>query len=113
MIFGVGVDAVEVARMRLALDRTPRLAERVFTSAELETAASRGSRAASLAARFAAKEACRKALGVTLPWRDVEVVSDDRGAPSLRVGGRGDLAFHVSLSHTRDLALAVVVVESW
>lgn len=111
MILGVGIDAVPVARMRLALERTPRLAERVFTSGELESAASRGSREASLAARFAAKEACRKALGQTLPWRDVEVVSDGDRAPSLRVRGRDALAFHVSLSHTRDLALAVVVAE--
>lgn len=112
MILGVGIDAVGVSRMRLALERTPRLAGRVFTSGELETAASRGSREASLAARFAAKEACRKALGETVPWRDVEVVSGEDGAPSLRVRGRDDLAFHVSLSHARDLALAVVVAES-
>lgn len=112
MILGVGLDAVGVARMRLALERTPRLSERVFTPGELEAAASRGSREASLAARFAAKEACRKALGETLPWRDVEVVSDVDRVPSLHVRGRDGLAFHVSLSHTRDLALAVVVAES-
>ncbi len=111
MIRGVGIDAVPIARMRLALERTPGLAERVFTQHELETSASRASREASLAARFAAKEACRKALGAVIPWRDVEVVSSDERVPSLRVEGHESLRFHVSLSHTADLALAVVLAE--
>ena len=110
MIAGVGVDAVPVARMRLALERTPKLAERVFTSGELETAGTRASVAASLAARFAAKEACRKALGRTLPWQAVEVVSVGR-VPTLRVAGHEELRFHVSLTHTDDLAVAIVVAE--
>jgi len=111
MIRGVGVDAVPVARMRLALERSPRLAQRVFTQHELETASTRASRDASLAARFAAKEACRKAIGATLPWRSVEVISEDR-APALRVIGHDDVTFHVSLTHTDDVAVAVVVAEA-
>jgi holo-[acyl-carrier protein] synthase len=110
VIRGVGVDAVPVARMKLALERSPRLAERVFTAHELEVASKRGSRDASLAARFAAKEATRKALARTLPWRSVEVFSDDR-VPTLRVDGHDDVIFHVSLTHTDDLAVAVVVAE--
>lgn len=110
MIKGVGVDAVPVARMRLALERTPKLAQRVFTSRELETADTRASREASLAARFAAKEACRKALSTTLRWQDVEVVSQDR-VPTLRVAGHESFRFHVSLTHTDDVAVAVVVAE--
>jgi holo-[acyl-carrier protein] synthase len=111
VIRGVGVDTVPIARMRLALERSPRLAERVFTSHELETASKRASRDASLAARFAAKEACRKAIGTTLPWRSVEVFSEDR-APSLRVAGHDEITFHVSLTHTDDLAVAFVVAET-
>jgi holo-[acyl-carrier protein] synthase len=111
LIRGVGVDAVPIERMRRALERSPRLAERVFTTHELETASSRASRDASLAARFAAKEACRKAIGRTLPWRAVEVFSEDR-APTLRVSGHDDITFHVSLSHTDDLAVAVVIAEA-
>ncbi len=111
MIRGIGVDAVPIARMRRALERTPGLAERVFTWHELETAAERGSREQSLAARFAAKEACRKALQTTLAWRSVEVVSTDR-VPSLRVDGHDDLTFHISLTHTDDVAIAIVVAES-
>lgn len=111
MIRGIGVDAVPVARMRLALERTPRIAERVFTAQELETANSRASRDQSLAARFAAKEACRKALGQVLAWRDVEVVSDSSRVPALRVAGHEGTKFHVSLTHTDDVAVAVVLAE--
>lgn len=112
MIRGVGIDAVAVERMRLALERTPGLAQRVFTPHELETSATRASRAQSLAARFAAKEACRKALGRVLPWQDVEVLSGDDRVPTLRVTGHEDLAFHVSLSHTGEVAVAVVIAEA-
>jgi holo-[acyl-carrier protein] synthase len=111
VIRGVGVDAVPIERMRRALERSPRLAARVFTQQELDTAAARSSEPASLAARFAAKEACRKALGVALPWRAVEVVSVDR-VPHLRVDGAPGVTFHVSLSHTDDVAVAVVVAET-
>jgi holo-[acyl-carrier protein] synthase len=111
LIRGIGVDVVPVARMRLALSRTPGLAGRVFTPGELETASLRASREASLAARFAAKEAARKALGTVLAWKSVEVVSEDR-VPTLRVEGHNDVSFHVSLSHTDDVAIAVVVAET-
>ena len=110
MIRGIGVDAVPIARMRKALERTPRLAQRVFTPHELDTAAVRASREASLAARFAAKEATRKALATVLSWRDVEVRSEDR-VPTLRVNGHDDVRFHVSLSHTDEVAVAVVLAE--
>ncbi len=110
MIVGIGIDAVPVARMRRALQRTPAIAGRVFTSHELETSRGRASPDESLAARFAAKEACRKALGEPVAWRFVEVVSRGR-APMLRVKGRDDLRFHVSLSHTADLAVALVIAE--
>jgi holo-[acyl-carrier protein] synthase len=112
VIRGVGIDAVPVERMRLALERTPKLAERVFTPQELATSANRASRDASLAARFAAKEACRKALRSVIPWRDVEVLASDDRVPSLRVAGHESTLFHVSLTHTADLALAVVVAEA-
>ncbi len=112
VIAGVGIDAVEIDRMRRALERTPGLAQRLFTSQELATATSRASRDASLAARFAAKEAARKALGRSLPWHDVEVVSSTDRVPSLRVAGYDALRFHLSLSHTHATAMAVVVAET-
>jgi len=98
--------------MRRALERSPRLAERVFTPHELETASRRASREQSLAARFAAKEACRKALGVALRLRSVEVVADEDRIPRLNVAGYPNVHFHVSLTHTDDIAVAVVVAES-
>ena len=83
MIIGVGIDVVEIARFEQALTRTESLAARLFTDGE------RALPPHSLAARFAAKEALAKALGAPrgLLWTDAEVVTDDRGRPSLLVYG--------------------------
>ena len=115
-IVGVGIDVVDVARFERVLARTPRLADRLFTPDE------RARPIASLAARFAAKEAVAKALGAPggLRWRDAEVVSGERGRPRLRVHGgvaeeaeaQGIRTWHLSLSHDGGLATAVVVAES-
>jgi holo-[acyl-carrier protein] synthase len=121
-VVGVGVDAVDVVRFRRVLHRRPRLAERVFTEAEQADAATARDPAEGLAARFAAKEAVMKALGSGLgsfPLRDVEVVRISSGAPSLRLAaGAADLArqrqvsrWHVSLTHTSQVAVAMVVAE--
>ncbi len=124
---GVGVDAVDVDRFRRVLARRPGLAERVFTEGERADAAAAADPAERLAARFAAKEAVMKALGSGLgsfPLRDVEVVRAPgsgaaAGAPSLRLVARAaELArrrrvarWHVSLTHTAQVAMAVVVAE--
>ncbi|MFP5347784.1 MAG: holo-ACP synthase [Actinomycetes bacterium] len=115
MIVGVGIDVVDIERFGRYLDRTPRLAERLFTPAE------RGLAVASLAARFAAKEALAKALGapVGLRWQDATVHREDDGRPHLAVTGTvaaraaelGVDAFHLSLSHDAGIASAVVVAE--
>ena len=116
-IVGVGVDVVDVARLARALDRTPRLAGRLFTEAERVHA-----RPEQLAARFAAKEAAAKALGAPggLRWHDAEVVVEDGGRPRLRVSGgvaeeaetQGIRTWHLSMSHDAGIATAVVVAES-
>jgi holo-[acyl-carrier protein] synthase len=116
VIVGVGIDVVDVARLARALDRTPRLADRLFTEHEQESGSAR-----SLAARFAAKEAVAKALGAPggLRWLDAEVVRLQSGRPSLQVTGgvaetaaaQGISAWHVSLSHDAGIATAVVVAE--
>lgn len=118
-ICGVGVDAVDVARFGAALGRHPAIAGRLFTEGEIGDGAGDVQR---LAARFAAKEAAMKALGRgvgAFDWHDVEVVRLEGGAPSLRVtaraaalaGGRGVSRWHVSLTHTATLAVAMVVAE--
>jgi holo-[acyl-carrier protein] synthase len=111
-IVGVGVDVVDLARFRETLDRTPAVRDRLFTAAE------RSLSVESLAARFAAKEALMKALHVpaTLPWHDIEVVTDDVGAPAFIVRGAaaervGESRTHLSLSHDTSVATAFVVVE--
>jgi holo-[acyl-carrier protein] synthase len=117
-VSGVGIDLLEIERLERALERRPRLAERVFTDAERAYAASRARPGMHLAARFCAKEAVAKALGMTAwSWRDVEVVSTD-AAPQLRLSGsiaaRADelgVRASVSLTHTDTTAGAVAVLE--
>ena len=122
-VVGLGADVVEVGRMRVALDRTASLAERLFSDDERAYAFEQHDPAKSLAARFAAKEAVMKALGVGLgdiDFHDVEVVRRDDGAPHLDVRGRaralaarrGVTRWLISLSHTDSTAMAVVIAES-
>ena len=114
-IVGVGIDVVDVTRFEAALRRTPAMSARLFAAAE----ASRP--VASLAARFAAKEALAKALGApgNLAWHDAEVVSESSGRPRLELRGTvadraaelGATSVHLSLSHDAGIASAVVVAE--
>ena len=119
-MIGIGVDLVDVDRMRTALGRTPSLAARLFTPGERAYADSAKDPAERFAARFAAKEAVMKALGVGLgavEWHDIEVTRADSGAPSLVITGRAaDLAdaagvtrWLLTLTHTRTTAEAIVV----
>jgi holo-[acyl-carrier protein] synthase len=106
----VGIDLLEIERLERALERRPRLADRLFTAGEREYAAARGRPARHLAARFCAKEAVAKALELEA-WspRDVEVVVGENGAPRVVLHGaladRGPVA--VSLTHEQGLAGAV------
>ena len=114
-VIGVGIDVVDIGRFEDALERTPTLRERLFTEQERERPL------ASLAARFAAKEALAKALGapVGLAWHDAEVVSESSGRPLLEMRGSvaaraaelGVSSVHLSLSHDAGIASAVVVLE--
>lgn len=120
-IVGVGTDLVEVARFRLAMERRgDRLVRRLFSDDERAYAARQKDPAKSLSARFGAKEAVMKAMGVGL-WRfklrDVEVVRAKSGAPSVALHGRaadmaaerGIVAWELSLTHTETIALAVAI----
>jgi holo-[acyl-carrier protein] synthase len=118
MTLASGVDLIEIARVKEAIDRHgERFLERVFTPSELESC--RG-RSESLAARFAAKEAAAKALGCGIGevgWRDIEVVGNANSAPLLRLHGdaarlaeeQGLTHWSVSLTHTHQHAMAFVV----
>jgi holo-[acyl-carrier protein] synthase len=117
-VTGVGIDLLEVDRLEQALERRPRLAERLFTEAEREYASTRARPVMHLAARFCAKEAVAKALGLTAwSFRDVEVVATG-AAPEIRLSGSAaaraaelGATVTVSLTHTTTLAGAVAAVR--
>jgi holo-[acyl-carrier protein] synthase len=124
VIISIGIDIIEVRRVREVLRRTPRFTERVFTIDERAYCDSRGVVAPQhYAARFAAKEAMLKALqtGWTggIAWQDIEVSALQSGAPVLLLHGRvrelydqsGATASHLSISHTTEHAIAQVVLE--
>ena len=116
-----GVDLIEIERVQEAILRHgDRFLTRIFTAAELRDC---GGRAESLAARYAAKEAAAKALGQgigKIAWKEIEVVGDEQRAPRLKLHGeaarlaeeKGLTAWTVSLSHSRQHALAFVVALS-
>jgi holo-[acyl-carrier protein] synthase len=120
-VVGIGIDVVAVARFADALERTPALAARLFTPAELVTPSGAPRTTESLAARFAAKEALAKAIGGGggMAWTDAEVQVDEVGRPSLAVQGTvaaraatlGVTKWHVSLSHDGGIATATVLAE--
>jgi holo-[acyl-carrier protein] synthase len=116
----VGVDVIEISRIRRALDRYPGFRERCFTEAERAYCESRRNPAESYAGRFAGKEAVGKALGLgvarAFAWKDIEIVG--RPKPSVRLSGRaqswaervGAGPIDLSMTHSRELAAAVCVV---
>lgn len=122
-VVGVGIDLVDVDRFRTSLLRTPSLVPRLFTDAERSYAERVSDPAERYAARFAAKEAVMKALGVGLGafgFHDVEVLRDDGGRPRIGIYGpaetlavrAGVVGWQISLSHTTSAAGAVVLALS-
>jgi holo-[acyl-carrier protein] synthase len=116
---GVGLDLLEIDRLERALARRPGLAQRLFTDGERAYAAARARPGQHLAARFCAKEAVAKALGLGhWEWRDVEVLSDG-GAPAValygtvaaRAAALGVAGVRLSLTHTRGQAGAVAIID--
>jgi len=125
MIIAIGIDLVEVSRLEEVFARRgDRFRARVFTESEINYCESLGSKFASYSARFAAKEAVMKALGTGwsegVGWKDIEVVSQPGIAPAIKLHKRamermreiGASRVHVSLTHSGDLAMAQVVLES-
>jgi holo-[acyl-carrier protein] synthase len=121
-VIGIGIDLVDIERFRRTLERTPTMRTRVFTPAELADVAGQADPVPSLAARFAAREAVMKSLGLGLGafgFHDVWVERAPSGAPLLHVSGRaveiaddaGVVRWHLSLTHSDSVAAAYVIAE--
>lgn len=123
MIIGLGIDVLEVKRMERDLGDKEGLEEALFTPAEIAYCRARRYPAMHFAVRFAAKEAMFKALGTgqrgMMSWRDIEILNDDAGRPGMTLSGAvktfadtlGATTVWLSLSHTREIATATVVLE--
>jgi holo-[acyl-carrier protein] synthase len=124
MVLGVGTDLIEIARIAHSLHRYgDRFLSRIYTPREIVYCRGKKNAAESLAARFAAKEAAAKALGTGISqgisWLELEVVREPGGRPTLQLSGRaaarakelGVARIALSLTHNRDTALAVVIME--
>lgn len=122
MPLSVGVDIIEIARVREAIERYGvRFLQRIYTESEL--ALCKG-RPPELAARFAGKEAVSKVLGTGfagISWREIEILSDSLGKPTVRLAGQalrraeqlGIYQIEISLSHSRDYAIAFALGHGW
>ena len=119
---GIGVDVVDVERMQFALERTPRIRQRLFTEAEIAYCEKYRFAERHYAGRWAAKEAVTKALGCGLiEWNGVEVVRMRRSAPTVRISGKikkfaeavgvREEDLYVSISHSELSAVAVCVLR--
>jgi holo-[acyl-carrier protein] synthase len=124
MILGVGTDLAEVPRIRRSIERYgERFVKRIYTETEAAYASSKANADQRFAARFAAKEAGMKAIGTGLrhgvTWKDFEVANEPSGRPTLRLTGvarqiadrLGVARVSVSLTHTAEMAFAVVILE--
>ncbi|HSP29554.1 MAG TPA: holo-ACP synthase [Ilumatobacteraceae bacterium] len=121
-VIGIGIDLVDIERFRRSLERTPSMRTRLFTEIELAYVAPQADPVPSLAARFAAREAVMKALGVGLgafSFHDVWVERAESGRPSLSLAGRaaelatvaGVAVWHLSLTHSDVMAAAYVIAD--
>lgn len=124
MILGIGTDLAEVGRIRNSIAQFgDRFLNRIYTENERAYAASKANAAERFAARFAAKEAGMKAIGTGwrrgVTWRDFEVINERSGRPTLLLSGvarevadqLGVSRITISLTHTQDMAFAVVILE--
>ncbi|MBM7606691.1 holo-[acyl-carrier protein] synthase [Metabacillus crassostreae] len=119
MIMGIGLDIIELDRIRRIVDRQPGFIKRILTLNEIEKFASlsKERKVEFLAGRFAVKEAYSKALGTGIgeevSFQDVEVMNDDKGKPVIKIltEKEVDFSIHVSITHTRQCAAAQVILE--
>ncbi|WP_348267000.1 holo-ACP synthase [Edaphobacter paludis] len=125
MVVGVGTDLIEIERLQQSLDRFgTRFMQKVFTAGEIAYCQRKKHAAESFAGRFAAKEAAAKALGTGISrgisWQEIEVIREPGERPTLHLSGRaaeraksmGIKHLHLSLTHSREIAMAVVIAEN-
>lgn len=119
-VYSVGVDLIEIERVEKLLERYgDKFIKRIYSDHEIDYCSKKKDKG-SFAARFAAKESVFKATGLGLgkgmSWKDIEVINDERGKPEVKLYGRTaelliDKKIHISLSHSKDAAIAMVVVD--
>ncbi len=125
MIFGIGTDLIETRRIRSAIEKTPSFAEKIYTREEQRYCeAQKAGKYQSYAARYAAKEAFFKALGTGyrygMAFKEIEVINNDLGKPEIKVSGVAGTfvaeqhitKIHITLSHTKETAVAFVILET-
>ena len=124
MIAGIGIDLIEIESIAVSL-HSKQFLRKVFTEAEIEECQSMANSTERFAGKFAAKEACMKAVGKGIrqgAWfTQIEILNEESGAPFVRVSGEmetsiraiGMSKIHVSVTHTKSVAAAVVILESF
>ncbi len=123
MIYGIGIDSIEVSRIQKQLTQSKRFRDRIFTPHEVAYCEAKKNKAQNYAARFTAKEAFFKALGTGwrggLGFNQVEIINDKLGKPEILLHGKakqlieeeGITDMHVSLTHLKDTASSIVILE--
>ena len=114
MVIGIGIDIIDVERVKKLAEKNPRFLQKIFTPKEIEYCSKKKNKHQHLAARFAVKEAFFKAIGKRTSWQDVELFNLASGKPQLDIKLKERFSIdkaHVSISHLREYAVAVVVLE--
>lgn len=122
MIIGIGTDIIEIERIKKAVEKSPKFLQRIYTEDEIKYFKSVGFRVNSIAGNFAGKEAVSKALGTgfrDFNIRDIEILRDELGKPRVILHGKAleklpknkKCNIHISISHSRDNAIANVILE--
>ncbi|MCD6176388.1 MAG: holo-ACP synthase [Candidatus Cloacimonetes bacterium] len=123
MIFGIGIDNIEVVRIKKQINDSVKFKEKIFTAKEIEYCESKKNYTESFAARFAAKEAFLKAIGTGwsngIQFKDIEILNDKKGKPVIYLHGKAKQIkldkelgnIQVSLSHLKEIATAIIIIE--
>ncbi len=115
MIYGIGIDIIEVERIQSISEKNPKFLTRIFTETEIAYCSKMKNKYQHLAARFAAKEAFFKAIGRTIQWTDIGIKNLPSGKPMLEILSKEKFRFseaNVSISHIKDYAIATVILSS-